>query len=255
MSLPHLLLAAAIPLALAETPARAGDTQASVTVTPSDVRIGFFYSGQELEVASRAGRSMDVVLTIRGKDEPLTLKRKGRKFGFLWMNVGEVHYEAVPVLYMLRSSRPLEEVAPLDVLDRLGIGLESLHHAVSEGTGREVFDELVKLKESDRLYSIEEGGVTVSPAEGGGIAASSLFELPAKAPVGHYDVDFFGFEGGQGERLGTAGIELGRSRSVSFVTGLLERHGLLYGCMAVTIAVIAGLGTGLIFGMGKGGSH
>jgi uncharacterized protein (TIGR02186 family) len=229
-----------------------------VQVRPENVQIGVFYSGQHIQVTGSTPGSEDVVIRVEGPDEPLTLNRKGKKYGVLWMNVGEVHYEAVPTLYVVRSTRKLDEIATAEVLSRLEIGFDALRDQVpagSEDGAREFFGELVKLKQRDQLFSSEAEGVQLHPSPDGRQEVTGEFFLPAKAPVGDYTVDVFGFEDGDGELIGTAKVHLKRGSVVSFITSLATNHGLLYGCLAVAVAVLAGLSTGFIFGMGKGGSH
>jgi uncharacterized protein (TIGR02186 family) len=197
-------------------------------------------------------------MRITGPEEPLVLKKKGKKYGFLWMNVGEVHYEAIPALYLLRSSRKLDEITTGKTLDRLKIGFDALRHQISARSNdgaRELFGELLKLKERDHLFSSREASVKVNSIATGRHQATGEFLLPAKTPVGDYSVHVFGFQKGEAELIGTARIHLERTPVVSFITSLVANHGLLYGCLAVAVAILAGLSTGYIFGMGKGGSH
>lgn len=211
-----------------------------------------------IHVEANASVGEDVVVRVTGPDEPLTLKRKGKKFGFLWMNVGEVHYEAVPTIYILRSSRRLDEISTPEILHRLKIGFDALQERISVGaedSARELTGELVKLKEKDGLFSYEPGSVAFHPLGNEQQRAVTDFLLPAKAPVGEYVVDVFRFQNSEGELLNSARLRLQRASTVSFITSLVVEHGLLYGCLAVAIAILAGLSTGFIFGLGRGGSH
>jgi len=73
--------------------------------------------------------------------------------------------------------------------------------------------------------------------------------------VGECRIDVFVFEEGTGLLSATGKVRIERSPAISFIISMVTTHGLLYGCLAVGIAIIAGLGTGLVFGMGKGGAH
>lgn len=229
-----------------------------VQARPDRIQVGMFYSGRDIQVTASTPACEDVVIRVTGRDEPVTLKRKGKKYGVLWMNVGEVHYDAVPTLYIVRSTRELGEIAAPETLRRLKIGFDALRDLVpaeSEDGAREFFGELVKLKERDHLFSSEAPAVQRHSAESGRQEVTSEFLLPAKAPVGDYTIDVFAFQDGNGTLVGTANVHLRRSVAVASITSLATSHGLLYGCIAVAIAVLAGLSTGVIFGMGKGGSH
>jgi uncharacterized protein (TIGR02186 family) len=252
---PALLLL--LPLLIAEC-AWAGDSGRTVDVEPDLIQVGIFFSGHQVRVKAETGVGQDLIIRVTGDDEPLALKKKGKNFGFLWMNVGELRYEAVPSLYILGSTRRLEEISDPETLNRLLIGFDALRERippeVRDGR-RELFGELVKLKEKDRLFVYRAGGIEATPLGAGRQESSFEFLLPAKTPVGEYTVDVYGFQDGAGTLLGTAKIRLERSSAIAFIISLIVDHSLLYGCLAVVVAILAGLFTGIIFGMRKGGSH
>jgi len=238
-------------LLLSIVPARAGIRSNSVQVQPENVRIGIFYSGRTIRVKASMPACRDVVMRLTGPEEPLVLKKKGKKYGVLWMNVGEVHYKAIPTLYILRSSRKLDEIAASETLSRLKLGFDALRDQIPTGSKdgvKELFGELVKLKQKDHLFSSEAADLQLHSTGSGRQEAIGEFFLPAKAPVGDYTVDVFGFQEHEGELTGTATVHLERAAAVSSITSLANNHGLLYGCLAVAVAVLAGLFTGFIFG-------
>jgi uncharacterized protein (TIGR02186 family) len=239
-----------VSLFLSVAAARADDRSNAIRVEPENISIGIFYSGQTIRVKAFAPASRDIVIRVAGPEEPLLLKKKGRKFGLLWMNVGEVRYQAVPTLYLLSSSRRLEEIAAPETLDRLKLGFDALQDRIpadAEEGARELFPELVKLKQRDRLFSIQPAGVQLQPLGSGWQEGLGEFFLPAKTPVGEYTVDVFDFHARQGQLLGTAKIRVERASLVSWIVSLAADHGLLYGCIAVALAVLAGLFTGFLF--------
>jgi uncharacterized protein (TIGR02186 family) len=243
-----------IPLALlllSIAPAQAGSRSDSVRVEPENIQIGIFYSGQQIQVEASTLASADIVMRITGAEEPLVLKKKGKKYGFLWMNVGDVHYEAVPTVYLLSDSRELDALATPKTLSRLQLGFDALKDRLPRGSKdgtRELFDELVKLKEKDDLFACDTTGVKLKSSQSGRQEAIGEFFLPAKAPVGDYHVDVFAFREDAGELIGSATIHLERTSLVSSLTSLATNYGLLYGCLAVAVAILAGLLTGWIFG-------
>jgi hypothetical protein len=212
-----IVLSLFLPMAAA----RAGDRSEDVHVEPENIGIGLSYSGRTIRVTASVPACEGIVIRVTGADEPLALKKKGKKCGLLWMNVGEVHYEAVPTLYLLRSSRKLEELATPETLSRLGLGFDALRDRVpveSEDGARDLFGELVKLKERDRLFSSEASGVERSSLGAGNQQASSEFFLPAKTPVGDYTVDVYRFDHGDGSLVGSATVHLERDAVVAWIT-------------------------------------
>ena len=243
---------------LGATSLRARRELDAVEAEPETVQIGLFYSGRAVHVRARVPAADAVVIRLVGAREALTLKRKGKKYGLLWMNVGEVHYEAIPTLYLVKSTRKLDEITGAATLRRLGIGFDALRDQIpadADEGARALFGELVKLKERDGLFSCVPSGVQLTPSASGAQKASTAFFLPATAPVGDYTIDVFAFRRGEPTQVGSATIHLVRGPTVSLLTSLATEHGLLYGCLAVAVAVAAGLVIGFVFGLRKGEAH
>ena len=230
----------------------------TITLQPDRVSIGLFYGGCNVHLKAETPVGGDVVIRVVGPNEPLEFKRKGKKFGFIWMSDGEVRYEDVPIIYILRSSQKLGRLASPETLEELKLGSGALQAEIAGDSGsgaQALFQDLVKLKEKDGLFSIKESGVELHPRGEGEQEVSCDFLLPAKTPVGEYRVDLFEFEDGKGVLSATGKVKIERSPVISFIISMASNHGLFYGCLAVFIAIIAGLVTGLAFGLSKGGAH
>ena len=242
----------------AATTVRAGGDRIPLIIEPDHIQVGFFYGGKNISVRADVPAGYHVLVIVKGKAQKLELKKKGKVLGFLWMNVGEVVYDDVPGLYILRSSSKLADLAPANVLQQMGIGYDALKANTvkdpDDEAGR-LFSELIKLKEGEAMYTTVEGGVRHAPMPGGREQIVTEFLLPPKAPVGEYLVELYGFQYGSGTLLGSGGITLERDHLMQFITSMAGHHGLLYGCLAVMIAIVAGLLTGVVFGRGKGRAH
>ena len=251
----------AILLALslsAATAVRAGVDRIPLHIEPEHLQVGLFYSGQNIVARADVPAGYNVLLKVNGGTQKLDLKKKGKVLGFLWMNVGEVVYEDVPVLYIIRSSYKLTDLAPADVLRKLGIGYDALKANIikaPDGEAGMLFGDLIKLKEGEGLFNIEEGGIGPAPMPGGREQIATEFFLPPKAPVGEYLVELYGFKDGAGTLLGSGSFTLEQDHLILFITSMVAHRALLYGCLSVMIAIVAGLLTGVIFGLGKGKAH
>ena len=67
----------------------------------------------------------DVVVSVRGPEEPVVVRRKRRSAG-VWVNQEAIAFRNVPGYYFVAASRPLEEIAPAEFLDRRQLGSERL---------------------------------------------------------------------------------------------------------------------------------
>jgi uncharacterized protein (TIGR02186 family) len=230
--------------------------KSSVTIDPDHVLIGLFYGGQKISVKADLPMGYDGVIKIRGVEEDLHLKKKGKVWGILWMNVGEVSYSAVPSLYILSSTHKIEDVAPDSELRKWGIGYAAMKQkCAEEPEAKALFDDLVKLKEKEGRFQIADEKTRLESGKDGSQSVVADFILPGKAPVGEYTVDVFTFKDGVGSHIASKTFSIQRARLISFLKSMATNHGLVYGCIAVIIAIIAGLFTGFVFGMGQGKGH
>ncbi|HUT53331.1 MAG TPA: TIGR02186 family protein [bacterium] len=229
---------------------------AGVGVDPALVKIGFFYGGRKVTVRADMPFFDDAVILVTGQRKDLTLQKKGKRAGVLWMNVGEVEYKDVPAIFIIRSSRPLDKIASPEELKRLGLGYDALEDQVTTGAdqhARDLYPELIKLKEKEKLFSVRDDGVPVGPIVSPRLDLAYFF-LPPKAPRGEYQVKVFAFNDGKGVLAGEGELTLQFSSGVQFIYDMAKNRGLLYGVLAAAIAIVAGLATGFIFG-GKGETH
>lgn len=242
----------------AVTTVRAGGDRIPLRIEPDHIQVGFYYGGRNISVKANVPAGYNVLLKVKGATRRLDLKKKGKVLGFLWMNVGEVVYEDVPGLYIIRSSYKLTDLAPANVLQQWEIGYNALKAKTvkaPDGEAGMLFGDLIKLKEGEGLFTIVEGGIRHAPMPGGREQVATDFLLPPKAPVGEYLVELYGFKDGSGTLLGSGSITLEQDRLIQFITSMVGHHSLLYGCLSVMIAIVAGLLTGVIFGLGKGKAH
>jgi uncharacterized protein (TIGR02186 family) len=227
-----------------------------IHVEPSTIEIGMFYGGTTLSVDATLEGGGDVVVICRGKPGAIELKQKGKVWGLLWMNVGEVSFESVPSVYLLASTAALSQLAPAGELRELGVGYQAVGDAAGGATdAAETFSGLVALKESDGLFVALEGGVHVESVGEHVVHATAQLFFPAKAPPGEYVVEVFRFSAGHGVRVGSTVVKVRRVGTAALIASLAHQHGLLYGVVAVVIALVVGLLTGLVFGLGSKGGH
>ena len=267
-----LLLAAALWSNCADAAA----LREPIVVEPPQVEIGLFYSGATVEVRAELPAGYQAVVRLTGDPQRLELKKLGKKAGILWMPVGDIAFENIPVIYQVLSSAPLRELGSPALLAQWSLSYDSLIPADSPGAAMR--EELVRLKEHEGMYAIREGGLVrqvadVTPtgpqaaglrAAGGAPAAGEpralellrgSFRLPARVPPGNYSVDLIGFDQQRVIHLGHATLHLDRVGTVRALRRLAMDHGLFYGIAASLIAIVVGLLTGLLFRPKSDESH
>ncbi len=220
-------------------------------IQPHTIRIGSFFPGGKVTVRAVVPNGDQVAFRIVGPREDLTLMRKGR-VGGLWMNVQQIHFKNLPKVYLLWTSEKLasmeaggaEKAMKLNYLSALSGSLATKNKEEES----HLLHELIKLKEADHLYRIFEGTVRIKPLEQGAWAqADAVLELPPKIYPGSYGLELLAFKGGNGRLLHSSTLEVKLVGFPALISGLAMQKGLLYGILAVLIAMVSGLLIGIVF--------
>ena len=237
-------------IALSVLVASSASAQADATLV-SDIsshRIGITssYTGTELLLFGALGEGGgDVVIVVRGPDQELTVRRKGR-VGGIWLNTDAVSYRGVPGFYAIASNRPLSEIAAERVLRRNGIGIASLRFT-GETTAPDApdafADAIRRRRQQNGLYRSDEGAVSV--------IYNRLFRatipFPANVPVGNYSAQIYLFQDGHVVVGETKPIIIDKSGIERAVFIFSRRQPALYGIFVVIVACLAGWGAAQVF--------
>jgi uncharacterized protein (TIGR02186 family) len=242
----------------AAPPAAAGPA-APLAVHPADVPVGVFHNGTRLDVEATVPSSDEVAIVCAGHDGEVKLTTKGKALGLLWINTGEVTLDHVPALYEVNTEHTLCELARPAVRQDLGVGYDTVEARIAsdrdESEELRVFHEFVKLKEREGLYAEREDSVQRADLGDGLARVSTTFWLPARTPFGSYQVALYGFKDGVGSKLGSVAVTVRPVGLVAFMSSLATHHGLLFGLLAVGVAIAMGLLTGVVFGRGSSKGH
>lgn len=187
----------------------------SAALTQTNVRVNSDFRGDQIvlygAVFDPLSRPSDVVVIVRGPDQPVRIARKTRIAG-LWINSRPVVFQGAPGFYIAASTRPLDDIARFGVLRRLEAGVDHLainapaeqrtetrygvRDVVVSRLGADYLDwrrAVVRLKEAQQLYAVDEHGVRFVDK---GLFRAEI-ALPAEAPIGQYNVRILLFQNGQ----------------------------------------------------------
>lgn len=185
-------LAFALMLALPAVPA-AGEEQVVAGTSRDTIDITTNFSGSDLLIYGAVRRetpvpsdsALDVIVTVEGPSEPVTVRRKSRRLG-IWLNTSATEVDAAPSFYAIASTKPLAQILS---------HTEDLRHSItipnairSVGAPQDVHDSpqfteaLIRIREANRLYSQHDGEVD--------LVEDTLFrtdvDLPANLIEGNY---------------------------------------------------------------------
>lgn len=247
---------AAVVLALSATPMPAAAERLVLSLSNSYVAIASNYTGTELvafgaverdaQTVARPG-SYEVVLTVRGPREAVTVRRKELS-GPLWINRSQQKFVAIPAMLAVYSSRPLPELMSEPLRQRFRFGLDAIVYGPDFTIGRGGDDPsfraaLIRLKSRDRLYSQNDRGVAfITPT-----LFRATVGLPATAPTGLYDIEAALLSDGVIVGRTQASFEVVKTGLEEQITELARDRSLVYGLMLAGSALMFGWIASAIF--------
>jgi len=189
----------------------------------------------------------DIVVVVRGPEHPFTVRRKARVAG-IWVNYDAQVFDSVPTFYAVVSTRPLESIASRDLLERHQIGIENLRlrgetpsgDAASENAFRQA---TTRLMTRSRLFSEVTGGVAFL----GDTLFRARIHIPSNVPIGNYTVEVYLIRDGNVIHAQASPLYVNKSGFERFVYNLAYRQPLLYGVVAVALALFAGWAAAAMF--------
>ncbi|MGA7875488.1 MAG: TIGR02186 family protein [Desulfoferrobacter sp.] len=222
----------------------------SVEVAPAKVGIGAFFGGARLTVTGKVPQGAQAVIEVVGRSAEQDLMRKGRRWD-IWMNVGEVDVFGAPRLYYVLSSSP-QLISTANA--NLPWGYSALRKEISFRSDKEnleagkLFEEFIKLKESQGLYGVFPDAVTLSSAPSGTESlVHAVISVPTRITPGDYQICLLAVKGEQSASTSCVPFHVTLVGLPAFLSSLAHSHAVLYGLLAVAIAVMAGFLSGLLF--------
>lgn len=223
-------------------------------VAPETVGIGTFFQGQEVTVSATIPQGVEAVVEILGGSVSEKLMRKER-WGPLWLNREEVEVKDAPSLYLASSTDPALLQSPSD-FRAWGYGAMAqriqFHGQGGDENRAWLLREFISLKEAQGLYSILPGQVLGSDPEGECPRVRTSFFLRSNVKPGNYEVRLLLARNGELIGQTRTSMEVRLEGLPALLRSLAHNHPLLYGVLAVVLAMMAGFLIGHIF-KGRGG--
>lgn len=237
----------------------------AAALTDAEIKVDTGFSGASIvlygAVFNPTDRPADVVVVVRGPDEPVRLVKRTRHNG-VWLNSRPVVFEGAPGFYMTASTRPLLDIASFSQMRRLGLGTNHLRIAApQEATtvtrygvrdvvisqlGEDYLDwrrAVIRLKERAGLYRSDPKGVRF--VEKGLFRAE--VELPATAPTGTYFAEVWLFQEGAPVAVSNLTLTVEKVGLERRIYEFAHRHPWAHGFLAVILAAAIGYGASRVF--------
>lgn len=227
----------------------ASAAQLDVDLSKPDVRLDVSFKGSELLLFGAKQTDGDIIVVVRGPEKDTSMRLKERIMG-VWVNTDEVIFEKAPTYYALAATKPVEFILPKAVLEHEKIGTEYLGLkaiAAPEGADKATIQNfragLIRNMVRRALYSSKN-----SPVD---LVGKQLFRtnlwFPANVHVGQYAVDTYLVQDGKIQIHNTTNLQVHKVGLEAEIFSFAHDHALIYGLLAILIAVVAGWSANAVF--------
>lgn len=210
--------------------------------------IVIFGQASHIERQPNNPEGFELAIVVEGPPQDITTRRKGRFLG-VWVNREAERFQGVPSFYAVASTTNIGDIADRTVLDDLRIGLNHLNLAVSGASNVSISDRddfrraFVRLREETGLYAEQQTSIE--------FLTDTMFRtnipLPANIPVGDYKVKSFLFNQGKLVSQTEETLAVAKIGFEQITFELAQNYSLLYGVLAVLLAIFTGWLAGVIF--------
>ena len=233
-------VAAAIVLpAFSRALAQEHDEPLLIALSTQRIEIDSNFAGTSILLFGATDVAGDVVVSVRGPEEPIVVRRKLRSVG-VWVNQEAIAFRNVPGYYFVAASRPLEDIAPAELLDRKQLGSERvLLEAIwfdTSGDADEFRAALHRHREGDSLYKSEPGVVEFIDER----LFRTTIDLPAHVPTGEYLVEGMLLVDGEVLSTRSAAFSIEKAGFSADISTFARADEALYGVIAIALALVAG---------------
>lgn len=210
-----------------------------IALSTQRIEIDSSFAGTSILLFGATDVAGDVVVSVRGPEEPVVVRRKRRSFG-LWVNREAIAFRNVPGYYAVAASRPLEEIMPAELLDQKQLGsdrvlLEAIWFDTS-GDADEFRAALHRHREQDSLYRAQPAQVELIDER----LFRTTIELPANVPTGAYRIDALLLVDGEILSARTAALRIEKTGFSAEIHDFTFEDEALYGIIAIALALVAG---------------
>lgn len=239
-----LLLFAALPSRAGEIVGALSHNRVSLTANFSGSEI-LIFGAIRPDSTDQTEAPFDVVIVIEGPRQPVAIWRKDRRAG-IWVNVESVTMGSVPSFYAVATSRPLGQILlpETDATHRISVG-QAIR--ASQATGAEdttpFTQALLRVRLEGEQYQLLDRWVYLDRD----ILFRANVRLPANLTEGAYTTRMYLMREGEVVDQFRTAIFVRKDGLERWLHQLAYDQPLLYGLLALAIALFAGWGASAAF--------
>lgn len=242
-----LLLALALPASAADEEVVLGLSQNKVSITTNfDGSEILIFGAVKRETAIPIDEPLGVIVAIQGPSEPLTVRRKEKRFG-IWINTDAVEVDAAPSFYAVATSGPLKELlsATEDLRYKISIpkAIRSVGAPMTVADSQSFTEAVIRIRKANDLFQLLENAVELNQ--------ETLFKtsiaMPANLTEGDYSTRIYLTRSGKVVSEYETVIDVRKVGLERWLYTLSRQQPLVYGLLSLAIAIISGWGAAAIF--------
>lgn len=225
-------------------------------LSSDEVAITTRFNGDEIlifgavkrEIPIPEGPELQVIITVAGPSEPITVRRKAKRFG-IWINTDAVEVDAAPSFYAVATSGPMGEVLSNteDLRNKITIdrAIRSVGAPANIKDASNFTDAVIRIRENADLYQLLENQVAVDQQT----LFRTAIKMPANLTEGDYTARIYLTRSGQIVSSYETRIDVRKVGLERWLFTMSRQQPLLYGLMSLAIAIAAGWGASAGFRM------
>ena len=207
------------------------------------------FTGTELLLFGAIDEPGEVIVVVRGPTSTAVVRRKRPTLGF-WLTRRSESYDNVPAYYAVASSKPLKDIAPVNLLQRLQIGTENLRFryvgARRPDDVAHYHAAVVRLKTRDGLYRENIGAIDFL----GPKLFRTAISFPSTVPVGTYQTEVYLIRDNRIVAAQSTPLFIDKQGIEQEVSDFSRAEPAVYGLVAVLLAVFSGWLAAVVFRRG-----
>ncbi|MEI4233638.1 TIGR02186 family protein [Roseovarius sp. D22-M7] len=236
----------ALLMVLTAVPLHAQDEEVVLGLSRDQVAITATFEGSDILIFGAVKREsaipetpLDVVITVSGPLQPVTVRRKSREFG-IWVNTDMVDLDAAPSFYAVATTGPLDAVMSdtEDLRHRVSIAraIRSVGAATMVEDSEAFIEALIRIKRDADAYQMREGAVAIDQQT----LFRTAISMPANLTEGAYQTRIFLTREGRVVSQYETAIDVRKVGLERWLFTLSREQPMLYGLMSLAIAIAAG---------------
>ncbi|SHG70333.1 TIGR02186 family protein [Marivita hallyeonensis] len=246
-----LLACLAMPLSAEEVVLGLSQDEVSISTNFDGSEI-IIYGAIKREAPIPQDDPLQVIVTISGPREPVTIRRKDRRFG-IWVNTEGLSVSAAPSFYAIATSGTWAEVINEadDLRHTISIprAIRSVGAWSQVDKPQEFLDALIRIKMNDGTYVLKENAVDLQQST----LFTTAIRMPANLTEGDYATRIFLTRGGKVISRYETSIDVRKVGLERWLFNLSRQQPLVYGLMSLAIAIAAGWGASAAFRLLRSG--